>query len=215
MPYALSIPPANSLKYTYTFASNSSYADIQCTSTSAQARISALTIYYSGSYASSYTINTETVAAEEKPLVSLMFGARFSNELKENLDASGNTVTYGIAYAKTDDLTGASKSLVEALDAGDSFVYTIEGTPVKVDADGTANESGDYSQIGISLNHIPETSYATEITAAVYVCVDGSYYLMNTKAYSIKSIALAYRTSDCSSYSEHLGLLGYLASYGD
>ena len=202
------------LTRTYTFDSPSSYATIQNTGTE-KAFISAMTIYYSGSYASSYTINTETIAAEEKPLLSLMFGSRFSNELKGNLDGSGTVVTYGIAYAKTDDLTGASKSLAEALDAGDSFVHTVEGTPVKVDADGTANESGDYSQIGVSLNHIPETSYATEITAAVYVCVDGTYYLMNTKAYSIKSIALAYRTSDCSSYSEHLGLLGYLASYGD
>ena len=199
---------------TYTFDSPSSYATIQNTGTE-KAFISAMTIYYSGSYASSYTINTETVAAEEKPLLSLMFGSRFSNELKGNLDGSGTVVTYGIAYAKTDDLTGASKSLVEALDAGDSFVHTVEGTPVKVDADGTANESGDYSQIGVSLNHIPETSYGTEITAAVYVFVDGTYYLMNTKAYSIKSIALAYRTSDCTGYEEHLGLLGYLATYGD
>ena len=201
---------------TYAFDSPSAYATIQNVNTeNKQARITAMTIYYSGSYASSYTINTETVAAEEKPLLSLMFGSRFSNELKGNLDGSGTVVTYGIAYAKTDDLTGAPKSLAEALDAGDSFVHTIEGTPVKVDADGTANESGDYSQIGVSLNHIPETSYATEITAAVYVCVDGEYYLMNTKAYSIKSIALAYRTSDCTGYEEHLGLLGYLASYGD
>lgn len=202
------------LTRTYTFDSPSSYATIQNTGTE-KAFISAMTIYYSGSYASSYTINTETVAAEEKPLLSLMFGSRFSNELKGNLDGSGTVVTYGIAYAKTDDLTGASKTLAEALDAGDSFVHTVEGTPVKVDADGTANESGDYSQIGVSLNHIPETSYDTEITAAVYVCVDGEYYLMNTKAYSIKSIALAYRTSDCTGYEEHLGLLGYLASYGD
>lgn len=201
---------------TYTFDSPSSFVEIQNTGAGTdQARIDALTIYYEGSYASSYTINTENVAAEEKPLLSLMFGSRFTNSLKDNLYASGTSVTYGIAYAKTDDLTGASKSLAEALDAGDSFVHTIEGTPVKVDADGTANESGDYSQIGVSLNHIPETSYGTEITAAVYVCVDGTYYLMNTKSYSIKTIAAKYLMEVSTSYEEHLGLLGYLASYGE
>ena len=200
------------LTRTYELNAPSSYVTIQNTGDK-QARIEALTIYYGGSYVSNYAVNTETVEAQEKPLVSLMIGARFSNTLKDNLDGSGTTVTYGIVYAKSTDLETASKTLAEALDAGDSFVHTLEGTPVKVDEDGTANESGDYSQIGVSLNHIPASCYRTDITAAVYVCIDGTYYLMNTSENSVEKVAGKYLNAVSTSYEEHLGILNYLATY--
>lgn len=199
------------LTYTYFFSSATPYVTIKNVNIdNTQVKFTAMTIYYSGSYASSYTINTEL---SDKPMVSLMFGGILSSTLKDNLDSTGTSVTYGVVYAKTSTLTTLSKTLEQALEAGDAGIYTVAGTPVKVNSDGTENPEGAYYQVGVALNHISESNYDTEITAATYVCIDGTYSLMNVKAYSVKSIARAYSSADCTSYSEHLGVLGYLANY--
>ena len=66
----------------------------------------------------------------------------------------------------------------------------------KVDADGNADESGEYIRWNAVINNIPTDNYNDEFTAVAYVVIDGvSYDLCEARAVSVCSLASIYTSS--------------------
>lgn len=147
----------------------------------------------------------------EKNDISLKFCATIAADLKENLDALGTEVKYGIAYKKAGT---AEYSYIEIEGA---FVENA-GDAIAIDEDlETAIANDDLYQLALSLDGIPATDFDTVVTAAGYVEVDGVKTLMNTKAYSINTIAAEYVANNATnpSVAPHLAMLSWLANYSE
>lgn len=122
--------------------------------------------------------------------VSLRFGNLFTN------DAYAEGATYGVLLIQNSDLAGsdfatylAGKTLKEIND--DSKIINVEATPVKVNAEGVADENGEYYQFAAVLSDMDEYLTAS-VTAVMYVVIDGQIYYSVEKTASVKSTADAY-----------------------
>lgn len=190
----------------------------------------ALSLYKrQGSY--SYPISKDLGG---KNILSLQFRGLITSELKNRLEQNATEVTYGVLYGKTSDIEtafGSMNAIEDRIIDGDWIQDVSDSAPGKlrytviasnnlqgVDATG-ANEDNDnpeYYQFGVSINKISDANIDTSITVVAYVCIDGNYYFMQQASYSVKTLASEYvNAQDTSEYTEHLGALGYLASYGD
>lgn len=181
----------------------------------------ALTLYKLGE---SITIKQE----ESKNDLSLQFAGLIDKELKDQLDASGSNVTYGMFYCKTsnisttlvDDLSSSLNdpsplSLSELEELGYYSTSIASNSVVGTDASGM-NEvlnNPSYYIYAVSINHIDDANINTSISAVAYVCIDGVYSFMAEKQCSVKSLAAEYLSlPDKSSFNGHLGVLAYLAN---
>lgn len=152
----------------------------------------------------------KVVVNPEVDEASIRFGKAITKDMYDFLSGAGTTVSYGVIAKRTsalggDELTYANASLKREI------------TPVRVSAPGAAVEDleGDYYQFALVIDDIHEADFETSITARVYVCVDGEYYYMNAREYSVKTLADAYYNAlDTSAYTEHLDVLEYLKDYG-
>ena len=93
---------------------------------------------------------------------------------------------------------------------------TREITPARVASPGAAVEDleGNYYQFALVIDEITEADFETSITARVYVCIDGDYYYMSARDFSVKTLAAAYfNAADTSAYTGHLDVLEYLKDY--
>lgn len=122
--------------------------------------------------------------------VSLRFGNLFTK------DAYAEGATYGVLLIQNSDLAGsdfatylAGKTLKEIND--DSKIINVEATPVKVNAEGVADENGEYYQFAAVLSDMDKYLTAS-VTAVMYVVIDGQIYYSVEKTASVKSTADAY-----------------------
>lgn len=162
-----------------------------------QVRITSLEIVYSG------TLSTTTYTPSN---VALRFGNCITKSMYDELNKKGNIVSYGVLAIKKTDL-GTNE-----LSASLEKVKDFKCTPVRVDSIGAVEEdtdgNGNYYQFAGVIENIPSTAYGEEFVAACYVCIDGTYYLMQTATFSVNSLATQYvNAEDTSSYSAHLGVL--------
>lgn len=193
----------------------------------------ALTLYKKTSVNTyTYEINHD---AGDKNILSLQFRGIITSELKNSLEQNATEVKYGVLYGKTSDIEtefGGMNGLltdflndgywineIEDLAPGKLRYTVIEANSLQgVDATGTVedNDNPEYYQFGVSINKISNANINTSITVAAYAYIDGTYYIMQVASYSVKTLASEYvNAQDTSEYTEHLGALGYLASYGD
>lgn len=166
-----------------------------------QVKISKIVITYSG-MATTYTYDIEST--------SLRFGTTISKDLYDGLVAEGTNVTFGVISQATSVL-GENELTVE--NAGN----TKELTPVRVDTELASEESetGNYYQFAVLFTGLTAADYTTEVTARCYVCIDGTYYYMQAKTCSVKSIAADYLSlqADNEQVVANSGVLNYLANY--
>lgn len=137
----------------------------------------------------------------------LRFGAQISAGMYNALVAQG--ATFGVAIIPTTTL-GSGTLTVDT-----EGVFVRENmTPAAVDANGKEvdDASAVYYQFALVIQNINVANFGTEFTAVSYVCVDGTYYYMNAKTYSVKTIAQAYVDSGDASYAAHLDALKALAN---
>ena len=141
---------------------------------------------------------------------SLRFGTTISKDLYDGLVAEGTNVTFGVISQATSVL-GENELTVE--NAGN----TKELTPVRVDTELASEESetGNYYQFAVLFTGLTAADYTTEVTARCYVCIDGTYYYMQAKTCSVKSIAADYLSlqADNEQVVANSGVLNYLANY--
>ena len=139
----------------------------------------------------------------------IRFGKCITKDTYDFLNNCGTSVSFGVIAKRTSALGGAELTVANAS-------MTREITPVRVSAPGAAVEDleGDYYQFALVIDEITEADFETSITARVYVCVDGEYYYMSARDFSVKTLASAYYNAlDTSAYTEHLGVLEYLKDY--
>lgn len=139
----------------------------------------------------------------------IRFGKCITKDTYDFLNNCGTSVSFGVIAKRTSALGGAELTVANAS-------MTREITPVRVSAPGAAVEDleGDYYQFALVIDEITEADFETSITARVYVCVDGEYYYMSARDFSVKTLAGAYYNAlDTSAYTEHLGVLEYLKDY--
>ena len=132
----------------------------------------------------------------------LRFGvAEMTADLYDELVAAGTNVEFGVAYIKDTDLEGTFE---EAITNGD--VIKVACTPAL---------NGETYQFALVLTNIPAFDFDKEVTAAAYVCVDGTYYYATETTYSVNTIATEYVTNQASNAAvkEHLGMLNWLQTY--
>ncbi|MCR5422012.1 MAG: hypothetical protein K6E74_00030, partial [Bacilli bacterium] len=152
----------------------------------------------------------KVVVNPEVDEAAIRFGKAITKDMYDFLSGAGTTVSFGVIAKRTsalggDELTVANASMTRAI------------TPVRVSAPGAAVEDleGDYYQFALVIDEITEADFETSITARVYVCIDGDYYYMSARDFSVKTLAAAYfNAADTSAYTEHLGVLEYLKDYG-
>lgn len=141
---------------------------------------------------------------------SLRFGTTISKDLYDGLVAEGTNVTFGVISQVTSVL-GENELTVE--NAGNTKALT----PVRVDTELASEESatGNYYQFAVSFTGITAVDYATEVTARCYVCIDGTYYYMQSKTCSVKTLAADYLTdfADNEQVFANSGVLTYLKNY--
>ena len=151
----------------------------------------------------------KVVVNPEVDEASIRFGKAITKDMYDFLSGAGTTVSFGVIAKRTSALGGDELEYANAS-------LKREITPVRVSAPGAAVEDleGDYYQFALVIDGITEADFETSITARVYVCVDGEYYYMSAREYSVKSLADAYYNAlDTSAYTEHLDVLEYLKDY--
>lgn len=122
--------------------------------------------------------------------VSLRFGNLFTK------DAYTEGATYGVLLIQNSDLAGAdfatylAEMTLEEITA-DTKIKNVEAIPVKVNAEGVADENGEYYQFAAVLSDMDEY-LTTSITAVMYVVIDGQIYYSVEKTASVQSVADAY-----------------------
>lgn len=134
---------------------------------------------------------------------SLRFGiTNMDSSLLKSLTSAGSNVTYGVAYIKATKL--GSKTFKEAITNDD--VTKVACTP-------TLND--ETYQFALVLTGIPAIDFDEKVTAAAYVCIDGTYYYTAETTYSVNTIATEYVTNQTSNkmVQEHLGMLTWLQTY--
>ncbi len=185
---------------TYSFENGTTSFKIANDNTT-QLRIETAKITYSG-MAATYTYDIEST--------SLRFGTTISKDLYDGLVAEGTNVTFGVISQATSVL-GENELTVE--NAGNTKALT----PVRVDTELASEESetGNYYQFAVLFTGLTAADYTTEVTARCYVCIDGTYYYMQAKTCSVKSIAADYLSlqSDNEQVVANSGVLNYLANY--
>lgn len=134
---------------------------------------------------------------------------RFGNMISA---ASYNpNATYGVVVSKNaDDLTGLTKETLEALGSNQDVICH----PVRVNAQGEADENGEYYQFALVLTDVPQAEFTAVIYAAMYVIdANDNVYLAQVKEASVKSVAAAYLEGDTSNFSENtVDILNILAN---
>ena len=115
--------------------------------------------------------------------VAMRFQGAIDADTYEALLAEGAEVTFGVVAAKVAKLNG--QSLEEAIANKDANAQFIECEPELVE------ENGAY-QFALLLSDIPAEGFAEEVAACAYVCVDGTYYFMSVKQFSVNSLAQYY-----------------------
>lgn len=122
--------------------------------------------------------------------VSLRFGNLFTK------DAYAVDATYGVLLIQNSDLAEpdfatylAGKTLAEI--TADTKIINVEATPVKVNAEGVADENGKYYQFAVVLSDM-DKYLTTSITAVMYVVIGGQIYYSVEKTASVQSTADAY-----------------------
>lgn len=122
--------------------------------------------------------------------VSLRFGNLF------RAVAFDSNAQYGVFVIKSSVLGTSTveqylsgKTLEEI--TADTEIINVEATPVKVNAQGVADEKGKYYQFAVVLSDMDEY-LTTSITAVMYVVIDGQIYYSVEKTASVKSTADAY-----------------------
>lgn len=139
----------------------------------------------------------------------IRFGKCITKDTYDFLNNCETSVSFGVIAKRTSALGGAELTVANAS-------MTREITPVRVSAPGAAVEDleGDYYQFALVIDEITEADFETSITARVYVCIDGDYYYMSARDFSVKTLAAAYyNAADTSAYTEHLDVLEYLKDY--
>ena len=151
----------------------------------------------------------KVVVNPEVDEASIRFGKCVTKDMYDYVTKMGTDVTFGVIAKKTSALGGEELTYANAS-------LKREITPVRVSAPGAAVEDleGDYYQFALVIDGITEVDFETAITARVYVCVDGEYYYMSARDFSVKTLAAAYfNAADTSAYTEHLDVLEYLKDY--
>ncbi len=140
----------------------------------------------------------------------IRFGNMIEASLYEGLKELGSNVTYGIVALKKTTFDNSDLTLNDyaALEG-----YYFELTPVRVNANGEADENGDYYQFALVINEVPLESLQDEIIAACYVNIDGNITLMGEKVSSVKATVDQYLSSDTSGITDYVGVLTYLSEY--
>ncbi len=126
--------------------------------------------------------------------VSLRFGNLF------RAVAFDSNAQYGVFLIKSSVLGTSTveqylsgKTLAEI--NADANVCNAVATPVKVNAEGVADENGKYYQFAAVLSDMDEY-LTTSITAVMYVVIDGQIYYSVEKTASVQSTAYAYFNDD-------------------
>ncbi len=126
--------------------------------------------------------------------VSLRFGNLFTN------DAYAEGATYGVLLIQKSDLAGsdfatylAGKTLDDI--TADTKIENVTATPVKVNAEGVADENGEYYQFAAVLSDM-DKYLTTSVTAVMYVLIDGQIYYAVEKTASVQSVAEAYYSDE-------------------
>lgn len=126
--------------------------------------------------------------------VSLRFGNLF------RAVAFDSNAQYGVFVIKSSVLGTSTveqylsgKTLEEI--TADTEIINVEATPVKVNAQGVADEKGKYYQFAAVLSDMDEY-LTTSITAVMYVVIDGQIYYSVEKTASVQSTAYAYFNDD-------------------
>ncbi|MBO4666498.1 MAG: InlB B-repeat-containing protein, partial [Bacilli bacterium] len=177
---------------------------------------------------STVTVNSATYELQknqsDKNLVSIRYAGLISSSLRDRLLAEGSVVTFGMIYGAASSFDSHSADeICGLLNAGslDSSDLTTMGIRMRgielvgVNSTGTQEvpNNPEYYQFGISINNFSDANLATLYQGAAYVCIDGVYYAMSDRTFSIYTLAKAYaEAGDTSSYAEHLGILNTLAA---
>ncbi len=145
------------------------------------------------------TIENEAVSA-----VAIRFGMMMTVAQYEALVAAD--ATFGVAVVKKATL--GENDLAEV---ADQYAFACASV-VRVNANGEADEAGEYYQFAFVVNNVPSTDYAVELVAACYVLVNGEYFVAAETVQSVQSVAQAYvNAEDTSAYANYLAYLNELA----
>ncbi len=170
--------------------------------------------------------NTYEITKEEnKNVMSMQFAGFITADLKEKLESVGD-VTYGMLYFIKSTYTmsdviqylnsGNNMNATKSIFAGLKVISKAPSQLQGVDETGliAVDDDPSYYQFGVSINNISNDNIDTEVTAAAFICLEGKYYAMQEKSYSVKTMAEAYvKATNTSSYSNHLGVLTWLSLY--
>lgn len=122
--------------------------------------------------------------------VSLRFGNLFS------ANAYDSNATYGVLLIQNSDLNGgdfatylAGKTLDDI--KADRKIKNVVGSPVKVNAEGVADDAGEYYQFAAVLSDMGEYN-EEKIIAIMYMVVDGQIYYSVEKKSSVSATAQQY-----------------------
>lgn len=145
-----------------------------------------------------------TIENEEVSAVAIRFGMMMTVAQYEALVAAN--ATFGVAVVKKATL--GENDLAEV---ADEYAFVC-ATVVRVNANGEADEAGEYYQFAFVVNNVPSTDYAVELVAACYVVVNGEYFVAAEAVQSVQSVAQAYvNAEDTSAYANYLAYLNELA----
>ena len=145
-----------------------------------------------------------TIENEEVSAVAIRFGMMMTVAQYEALVALD--ATFGVAVVKKATL--GENDLAEVVD---EYAFAC-ATVVRVNANGEADEAGEYYQFAFVVNNVPSTDYAVELVAACYVLVNGEYFVAAEAVQSVQSVAQAYvNADDTSAYANYLAYLNELA----
>lgn len=145
-----------------------------------------------------------TIENEEVSAVAIRFGMMMTVAQYEALVALD--ATFGVAVVKKATL--GENDLAEV---ADEYAFACASV-VRVNANGEADEAGEYYQFAFVVNNVPSTDYAVELVAACYVVVNGEYFVAAEAVQSVQSVAQAYvNADDTSAYANYLAYLNELA----
>ena len=176
----------------------------------------------------SYTIHPLEFALEQtesKNNVSLQFGGTISKDLYDGIMEEKPSAVFGMIYGYKNAMDAQGHNLsyyIDEINAGHATLGTYSEflkanicTPARVNANGEADNDGNYYQFGVSLNNVTDENMGKVIVAAAYVIFDSQAYIMTESTYSVKTIAAEYLEGNTASYAEHLDMLSWLSTYGE
>lgn len=156
--------------------------------------IKGMNIEYAGetNYSTSYSLNT----------AGIRFGSYITKDIYDLLNTSNTK--WGVECAS---------GSVSNWDTAN--IKTIYCTPAQVSSPNatTISTNGDYYQWALVVNNLDYSYLDKDISARVFVEIDGKRYYMNAITESLRSLASSYLSSSTTEFSNHTGILNHLINY--